>query len=606
MTTKLQTALKIALVILFLIVLFLWANNSYGVDFRRAETFEDAYGATCRVSVSGARGTGFFIGTHDDKAYIVTNYHVVTKNQTATLDFWTNGKKESISGRIEWRYYLEDLPADFAVIVVSATELKAIDPPYIALGGADAKPSVGAMIISSGAPDGRFPQAWKGQVLEYYSGKTAIFSPPPVPGQSGSPICEFVDGELFVTGILTWLIGEKGRDDSKGGAIPIMNIYQSLKRRPSQVDFHGPETSPIPPDATECAEQLVRAYEFYSDDCAACLSVAPEVVKLEAQGIVERVNTDTSQGAVFAEQCGIKELPTVVVIAGDAIEKVVSFDELKRLGTTRAITNAVDSVKARFSYETALEENDSANALPDLNLPLPSAPKEPETQEPPKTEQEPQNSTDDNATATFREHDFRNRPPVRESARDVGVFEDSDRRWLGRGGRLNPTPLKPRPKAEQEPQCPPQTPTEPQIDEPQNETPNNNNGRILGKDRKGIIGNAQENLFKKYAGELEKFVDAQIGKVIALIRQSTGAIFSFLLCAVVLGVFIADGIKRLFCLIVAKGKDWWRAIVRKAAMSAAAQAAAFSNFAAQQASSAAVNASGTTTTTSTKKTTTKK
>lgn len=599
MTNKLQTALKIALVILFLIVLFLWANNSYGVDFRRAETFEDAYGATCRVSVSGARGTGFFIGTHDDKAYIVTNYHVVTKNQTATLDFWTNGKKESISGRIEWRYYLEDLPADFAVIVVSATELKTIDPPYIALGGADAKPSVGAMIISSGAPDGRFPQAWKGQVLEYYSGKTAIFSPPPVPGQSGSPICEFVDGELFVTGILTWLIGEKGRDDSKGGAIPIMNIYQSLKRRPSQVDFHGPETSPIPPDATECAEQLIRAYEFYSDDCAACLSVAPEIVKLETQGIVERVNTDTSQGAVFAEQCGIKELPTVVVIAGDAIEKVVTFDELKRLGTTRAITNAVDSVKARFSYETALEENDTVDSLPDLNLPLPTPPKVDVPQDP-KTEQEPQKPTDDNATATFREPDFRNRPPVRENARDVGVFEDSDQRWLGRGGRLNPTPLKPRPKAEQEPQCPPQTPTEPQIDEPQDK-PKGSNG-LLNKDRKGIIGNAQENLFKKYAGELEKFVDAQIGKVIALLKQSTGAIFRFLLCVVVLGVFIADGIKWLFCLLVAKGKDWWRAIVRKAAESAAAQAAALSNFAAQQATST----TAATNTTSTKKTTTKK
>ena len=603
MTKTAQTALKIALVILALIVLFLWANQSYGVEFRRAETFEDAYGATCRVSVSGARGTGFFIGTYGDKAYIVTNYHVVTKNQTATLDFWTNGKKESISGRIEWRYYVEDLPADFAVIVVSATELKAIDPPYIALGGADAKPSVGAVIISSGAPDGRFPQAWKGQVLEYYNNKTAVFSPPPVPGQSGSPICEYVDGELFVTGILTWLLGEKGRDESKGGAIPIMNIYQALKRRPSQVLFQDPGESPIPPDATECAETVVRALEFYSDDCPACVSVAPDVVKLENQGVVERVNTGTTQGAVLAEQCGVTELPTIVVLAGDKIEKVVKFDELKRLGTTRAITNAVDAVKARYAYEAALAQNESEAA--NVEFTLPSVPKVDVPQEP-KTEQDPENNAEEqeaDPAPSFREPDFRNRPPVRETARDVGVFEDSDQRWLGRGGRLSPSPLLPRPKADKNNECPPDTP---QIDEQPPITkgdPKNDKG-LLNKDRKGIIGNAQENLFKKYAGELEKFVDAQIGKVIALIKQSTGAIFRFLLGIVVLGVIVADCLKWLFFKILAKGKDWWRAIVQKAAESAAAQAAALAKFTEQTAQS--VQTQQTTAQTSPKKISSKK
>lgn len=558
----LNTAVKFALVVLFLIILFFMATRSNGADFRRAETFEDAFGAACRVSVSGARGTGFFIGAVGNDAYIVTNYHVVTKNQVGTLDFWTNGKKESITGRVEWRYYDADMPGDFAVFVVDADELKEIDPPFLALGGVDAKPSIGAFIISCGAPDGRFPQAWKGQILEYYSGKTAIFSPPPVPGQSGSPICEFVDGELFVTGILTWLIGEKGRDDSKGGAIPIMNLYQALKRRPSNVDFHEPGASPIPPDATECAETVVSALEFYSDDCAACLAVAPEIVKLENEGIVERVNTDTAQGGVFAEQCGVTELPTVVILAGDRIEKTVSYDEMKRLGTRRAVVNAVDSVKARYPYES--EIIDSFNAI---------------DEQPPKVEPEKKAEPEPTKIPSFRKPDFREREPVHENARDVGIFEDSEARWRDRGAKTRPTPLKPRPKAE-----PPQVQEPPQIQEPPEEPPEESpepkadeelprsGGRIFGGNRKGIIGGAQDNLFKKYSAELDKFVDAQIGKVLTLINASKRAIFYFILFAVVVGTLIADLFKKLIRLILAKGESWWNALVAKAAEAAQIQA----------------------------------
>ncbi len=224
------------------------------VAFRRAETFEDAHAASCRVCVDGARGSGFFVGADGADAYVVTNCHVVTTNRVAKLDFWTNGRMESVSGRVVWRYFDVETPGDFAALVVDSGELKAIDPPFLALGGADARPSVGALIVSCGAPDGRFPQAWKGRILEYYNDATAVFSPPPVPGQSGSPICEFVDGELFVTGILTWLVGEKGQDDSKGGAIPIMNLYRGLKRPNAPVDFRAPNASAIPPGAKECRD----------------------------------------------------------------------------------------------------------------------------------------------------------------------------------------------------------------------------------------------------------------------------------------------------------------------------------------------------------------
>ena len=153
--------------------------SCYAVEFRRAETFEDAFASTCRVCVSGARGSGWFAGYENDVCYIITNFHVITKNNAARLDFWTNGKLESVNGSIIERAYDANLPADFACISVNADDLKKIDPPFLPIGGVDAKPSVGAIVVSAGAPDGRFVQAWKGQVLEYYSGKTAVFSPPP-------------------------------------------------------------------------------------------------------------------------------------------------------------------------------------------------------------------------------------------------------------------------------------------------------------------------------------------------------------------------------------------------------------------------------------------
>ena len=84
-------------------------------DFRRAEnTLDDVFAASCRVNVSGARGSGTFNGVKDGLAYISTNYHVVSNQKNATVDFWTNGVKQTLAGRVAWRAYDANLPADFA------------------------------------------------------------------------------------------------------------------------------------------------------------------------------------------------------------------------------------------------------------------------------------------------------------------------------------------------------------------------------------------------------------------------------------------------------------------------------------------------------------
>lgn len=393
--------------------------NVCAQDFIRAQTMEDAHGASCRVCVPGARGTGFFFGAKGDEAYIATNYHVVTKNDSARLDFWTNGKMESINGRIDWRAFDRDSPEDFAVIVVSAAELKKINPPWIALGGSDARPSVGAMIVSSGAPDGRFTQAWKGQVLEYYNGKTAVFSPPPVPGQSGSAVCEYVNGELFVTGILTWLLGEKGRDDSKGGAIPIANLYKALAKRGVDVDYHDQSVSPIPPNATECAESTAVApcvIEFTQESCPPCVEAERDVELLRALNVPVYVyDVATERGAEYAKRYKIDRTPTFVLTD----ERYAPVQTFIGAGKSEEIRTAFESLKSKTIQNDSTPPREGDGSQPSERLSIPFTP---------KPSPSPLNLPE-LAPLQSASSDFRNRPPVFEYANDVGIFKDSDERW---------------------------------------------------------------------------------------------------------------------------------------------------------------------------------
>lgn len=381
-----------------------FALQSYASDypFVRAQTFEDAWKASCRVCVDGARGTGTHVGGIPDvAAYVITNYHVVTKNDSARLDFWTNGKMESVRGVVVWRAYNAQRAEDFATIAVRVDELKKINPPWVALGGADARPSVGAVIISSGAPDGRFPQAWQGQILEYYRGETAIFSPPPVPGQSGSAICEYIDGELFVTGILTWLIGEKGADNSKGGAIPVANIYKALEERGTNVDFHD-DASPIPPNATECSEAVGPCVlEFSQTNCPPCKGAEDDVAQLRALGVrVYTYDVATDRGAEYAKRYQIDRTPTFVLLDKN----------FKTRGTFVGSGRFEEIHKAFNSVKNETEESDALIAVPSSDAHG-------------KSEQKQA------LPINLPQIDFRNRPAVYETLDDVGFFDESDQRW---------------------------------------------------------------------------------------------------------------------------------------------------------------------------------
>ena len=426
------------------------AANCYGVEFRRAETLDDARASVCRVCVSGARGSGWFAGVENDVCYIVTNYHVVTNNKTARLDFWTNGKLESVNGSIVERAYDANMPADFACISVNAAELKKIDPPFLPIGGEDAKPSVGAIVVSAGAPDGRFVQAWKGMVLEYFNGKTAIFSPSPVPGQSGSPICEYVDHELFATGILTWLIGEKGRDESKGGAIPIGNLYKVFKRSTGiEVDYEE-GGDPIPPDATECVEEHGTTTNasapcvvmLSQENCPPCKDALKDVAELREKKIPVYVyDVNSEYGAQLAQRFKADRTPTFFVL--DA--KYAPVGRFVGAGVAPQVADAYDAVTVDESCpiqrsdagpqyaggrpietETAHAADSSGRSL--ATVPIPTGGLAPSPGSGPAAP------------------DFRSRPAVYDISSNVGFLEDSNERWLNRGRQDAPKTPEPEKK----------------------------------------------------------------------------------------------------------------------------------------------------------------
>lgn len=218
------------MIIIALIVDGCTGRDAFAVEFRRAEpTLGDVHAASCRVRVSNARGTGIFNGYNPaaNKAYITTNDHVTTTSGSCKLDFWTNAKMETVDGRVLYSLRDDRNARDFALIEVDATALKAIDPPYIPIKPLSLKDLHGRVFMSSGCPDGRFDQGWLG-TIERTDGGMAIFSPPPVPGQSGSGICVSIDGRLYDVAKLTYLLGTKGADESKGGALPLINFVNDI------------------------------------------------------------------------------------------------------------------------------------------------------------------------------------------------------------------------------------------------------------------------------------------------------------------------------------------------------------------------------------------
>ena len=221
----------------------------------QAQTLDDVHAASCRVVCSqtgkreGSIGTGTVVKLAAGKYWIITNWHVVSGFNQFRLDFFRDGKILSVPATLQKSWHNEKAPWDFAVLTVDESRLAEYNPPIVPLGSPSVKPLTDRPIFSSGCSEGRWSMAWKGAVENYY-GNTAQFYPAPKSGQSGSAIVQEIDGQLQVTGILTWRVGDErsvGEEQMRGGAIPITNFYAAATgRRPTG------NMESIPPNAAFC------------------------------------------------------------------------------------------------------------------------------------------------------------------------------------------------------------------------------------------------------------------------------------------------------------------------------------------------------------------
>ena len=517
--------------------------------------------AACRVTVRGARGSGTFFEYNDTKAYILTNYHVIEGNNTATLDFWTNHVQQSIQGKVIWKAYNINIPYDFAIIEVDAVDLKnRINPPYIPLKPEGVDLPSERFIISAGCPKGQHVQAWKGKV-NGKQGATTLFTAHPSHGQSGSAICGVIDGKLAITDVCTWLMGDENSDASKGGAIPIDNLYRALESshfEPTSEPTSSPTEPAVPLDAVEISEKVPYVIEFTQDNCPPCGAAKKDVEALQKDDFVVFVQniTNSPEARDLATKYHIDQTPTFVVCDQNGTE----VSRYVGAGTARKVANDLKALikvqREQDGEEPQAEEpkeeepecdEDSCDwvdkivGITDLNKKFKFADDLEELQEEPKAEVAPPKKADTS---------FRNRAPVYEYI-DAAFLDANRNRWFRHG--------------EQE-EAKPEKPTAPQIDEEKL------GNRIGGRITNGISGSL-ESAIDKAAGTIEKKLDEKISKRIDDMKKEAYkkyvalrfrfAVLTFIF--VVIAVLTAESIKACFVWTFKKIRALWNAVVMRAA-----------------------------------------
>lgn len=519
---------------LLLKTVFLFAvvsSTAFAFEFRRAKTLDDVYDASCRVSVSNARGSGVFIGIDEGtgSALILTNFHVVQNFKTATLEFWRDGVPIPIRSTITWRYYDASLPADFAILAIDADKLAEIDAPYVALGGPDCAPTPAAFFISAGCPKGSHVWSWKG-VWRNVS-RTAEFQPAPYPGQSGSGLFEFRDGELWYVGTLTWLVGDEGDDRAKGAAIPVSNIYRAIARRAYSTNFQDVKSAApfkIPADYKEIAEiaeiATYRLFEYTRDACAACVEAEEDVRVLLNSGIyVDVINTSKGDGLTLAKRDGVEACPTFVL--KDSAGKIVD----RWIGAGYGAEIAEKIAKDFPNRKKEEEKKEKPKAVEKIELSLPELEPIPLTIE--FEEEAPE--------------DFRDRLPVRERY-DGSFFDDAARLWADRNKSE---------KGEEEP-ARPKIFKEKGEEEPDDAKIGDKLAERIGSAIAGKIEPLAKELEGRIRSELETKELELKAEVAAKVRALVWKILGCFFVAFILAAFFYDFIKLAFfgfCKLLKKG-----------------------------------------------------
>lgn len=164
-----------------------------------------------------AVASGVVYNEYEGRFWIITAGHVLKKDNIKKIsaEFFFNGKAtKPIVGRQDWVAYKKDTNMDLAIFSIPADGL---DIKPIPFADRDAVLKKDQTVFSCGCPEGGWPTAWMGHVVENYV-YTFKFRPKPHAGRSGSGI--FTEDGKSLLGIIIW---------QDGTAVSIKGVYHYTK-----------------------------------------------------------------------------------------------------------------------------------------------------------------------------------------------------------------------------------------------------------------------------------------------------------------------------------------------------------------------------------------
>lgn len=304
--------------VLFFTAIILLSPISRAGEISEAE-LDRVYSAVVRVSHNSSVGTGFCCYDDGEVLWISSNSHVVGSNRKVKVEFFHQNRPYPVEGTVSANYF-SPRPDDFAIITVDKDDVP-FEVPVLKWGARDAKPGVDALVISAGCPNGRWVFGWKGFV-NAYNRSVCEFTPASIPGMSGSPLCEKINGEIVVTGVVTYLLkynDELGRDVSRGGAIPISHFYDALLRvEPTAHESEGG----VPENAIPLAQPIVDDdifVRYVFNNGTVCRLTRPYVDSMKAKGICFEEHPYTAK---IRDVWNVETVPTFIVMRRDINKEI--------------------------------------------------------------------------------------------------------------------------------------------------------------------------------------------------------------------------------------------------------------------------------------------
>ena len=201
-------------------------------------TMDQALEAVCRISTSGARGSGTVFGEDKDKYFILTNGHVIERARKGHVEFFQSGYKSArLPFKTEYVAYKDGTALDLAIISVKKKYFGRYPPRIIPLApkGTEIKPN--DYIMAGGCPSGQWAMAWYGRIIRN-TGAVVSFNAAPIGGQSGSGVLVLIKdekGELQtrIGVLLAWRVGDGAWTDDGpndyGAGLSLKQIYEIIE-----------------------------------------------------------------------------------------------------------------------------------------------------------------------------------------------------------------------------------------------------------------------------------------------------------------------------------------------------------------------------------------